>query len=284
MEKMYFNEDFIANIINKYKETKDSTYLGLLYEPLKSQITGMIAKQFSYNSVIQDNKDDVISYCFISIIQSIKNYKHERGKLFPYFNRVIKNTLIKLSKILRTDKEIYLYESFINEETEYDFLEFAEIENTFNKTESKIKIHNTNNKDYREQVENDLTYIYHRYKNAINSLTFYTTGKYNFYLLIHKVRCELEHGEEILNNKEEILKNVEIAKNFLNFILEWIELFVPKEKLKVFVPKSSNDLHVNKRLIKEINLLHKKYAHTLENANKTFIIELLINLMETGGE
>lgn len=91
----YFPEKEMVEVLKKYKDTKSEKYFEILEPKLVAVINGMINKEFSYNTYVKSNRDIVISECLFAILQSYQRFDPEKGRLFAYTNRIIKNTLLK---------------------------------------------------------------------------------------------------------------------------------------------------------------------------------------------
>jgi hypothetical protein len=104
----YFIEKEMIELVRLYKVSGDDTVFLKIAPVLDTLINGMINKEFSYNYHIKNNRSDVISECMYEILKSMKRYDPDKGRLFAYINRIVKNTLIKYytgSRKIR-DKEI----------------------------------------------------------------------------------------------------------------------------------------------------------------------------------
>lgn len=106
----YFIEKEMIELVRLYKATEDDAIFLKIAPILDTLINGMINKEFSYNYHIKNNRSDVISECMYEILKSMKRYDPDKGRLFAYINRIVKNTLIKYytnSRKVRDKELIY---------------------------------------------------------------------------------------------------------------------------------------------------------------------------------
>lgn len=115
----YFNEDqFMSEIfplVQQDKKLPDSFAYSMF------NITdGMINTEFRNNLYVLSNREELKQCCFFEIMKSIKKFKGEKGRSFAYFNRIIKNTLLReyYKHIRRSSKECKIYDLLPNDYTE----------------------------------------------------------------------------------------------------------------------------------------------------------------------
>ena len=56
---------------------------------------GMINAEFGNNTYVLENRDDLKQECFCEVLKSLRKFNVDKGRSFAYFNRIIKNTLLK---------------------------------------------------------------------------------------------------------------------------------------------------------------------------------------------
>lgn len=96
----YFPETEMVDILKEYKMTKSDETFKLMEPRFIAIINGMINKEFSYNSYIKNNREDAIANCLLAIMSSYQRFDPEKGRLYAYTNRIVKNTLRKMSEKL----------------------------------------------------------------------------------------------------------------------------------------------------------------------------------------
>lgn len=108
----YFNEKEMNILVKEYKMNNSEQTFKKIEPGINQIINGMINKEFSYNSLIKNNKNDAVSECTYEILRSLKNYDPDRGRLYAYVNRIVKNTLLKYTSTHRKykNKEIFYTE------------------------------------------------------------------------------------------------------------------------------------------------------------------------------
>lgn len=107
----YFNEEeFLSEIlplVHQDKKLPDSFAYSIF-----AITDGMINTEFRQNTYVLANRDELKQQCFFEILKSLKKFKGEKGRSFAYFNRIIKNTLLKVYyKNMRiSSKELKVYD------------------------------------------------------------------------------------------------------------------------------------------------------------------------------
>ena len=59
-------------------------------------INGMINKEFYRNYHIKNNRYDAYTECIYEILNSLERYDPDKGRVYAYFNRIVKNSLLKI--------------------------------------------------------------------------------------------------------------------------------------------------------------------------------------------
>ena len=92
---VYFIEDEMVEVLKEYRFTKSEKVFEKIEPKIVAIINGMINKEFSYNTFIKGNREAAISECMIEILKSYHRFDPDKGRLYAYTNRIVKNTLIK---------------------------------------------------------------------------------------------------------------------------------------------------------------------------------------------
>lgn len=109
----YFSEKEITKLVKEYKVTKSDEVFEEMSKPIYNMINGMINKEFYYNSIVKDNREDIQTECFFEILKSLEKYDPDRGRVFAYFNRIVKNTILRCyNKIKKINSKELLYTNF----------------------------------------------------------------------------------------------------------------------------------------------------------------------------
>lgn len=123
----YFDEDNFRNEILP-KIRNGSVLPNSFVKDIFSITDGMINTEFRNNVYVLENREDLKHECFLEVLKSLKRYDGEKGRSFAYFNRIIKNTLLKWYhnnakiqskevKIVDVTKEFEGGEDFTDEES-----------------------------------------------------------------------------------------------------------------------------------------------------------------------
>lgn len=91
----YFSEKDILILVKDYKINKNNLTFQKMSKPIDQMIDGMINKEFYHNDIVKNNRNDIHSECFIEILRSLEKYDPEKGRVFAYLNRIVKNTILR---------------------------------------------------------------------------------------------------------------------------------------------------------------------------------------------
>lgn len=91
----YFPELEMVDLLKTYKISQSEEVFRQLEPKLVGIINGMINKEFRSNPIIINNRNDCMSECMFEIFKSYRRYDPEKGRLYAYTNRIVKNTLLK---------------------------------------------------------------------------------------------------------------------------------------------------------------------------------------------
>jgi DNA-directed RNA polymerase specialized sigma subunit len=205
----YFIEKEMIELVRLYKVTEDDSVFLKIAPVLDSLINGMINKEFSYNYHIKNNRADVVSECMYEILKSLKRYDPDKGRLFAYINRIVKNTLIKYYTNSRKikDKELIYTElaKNSNEEVEDDIA-------------VKVGLNNSNRVIEDFTTIEDSLQIKPKMKNVILDIntSVYITYKYIVYLK-EAIQFYLENPQILKNIISELKYDPRISFDFVKY-------------------------------------------------------------------
>ena len=218
-KKMYFDEKMAQECILRYQESKDMNDLAPLYHQFVAQANGMLNKQFYANDLIKDNRDDAIAYAIYEIYKSLQRFTLEKGKVFPYSNRIIKNTfLMYYQKLLKHSCEMSIHElqnSNNDENSDDDIFGYV---NDFEKdpvvcksgySGNPIKIFDHIGPESDEINIEDMQFVYFYFKSISDKLNILLNDKKELNSLILAIQENLE--EEIIpseTNKKKSITNL----------------------------------------------------------------------------
>lgn len=237
----YFPEEDMVKTLELYKQTKADKYFDILKPKLVAVINGMINKEFSYNEYIKTNRDVVTSECLFAIIQSYNRFDTNKGRLFAYTNRIIKNTLLKCyNKNIQIKKRESTYTDINSTLLNSDDIK-SEEDNIFNVSlmgesgviDDTYTIHNAletvMSKSHSLDVASSM-YIIYDYVKYIKDAVDYFLEEKNFRQLIHDSKFESEakfdfsdYYNRIFTNQEIFYRNLlENIQYTLTSVLDWI--------------------------------------------------------------
>jgi hypothetical protein len=247
----YFDEDRAKNNIELYYQTNNMRYVEELYNDFVNVIKGMINKEFSSNNIIKDKElqQDAISSCLLEIYKSIslKRFKTEKGRVFGYVNRIIKNTLLQFYIKNIKNKEIPITSINVNsDDTEMSNNEAMDLLKETNKEKNNIENIGTNirifdfmkddskTKDKTlKRCKKDFTYLYNFFNQiSININKVLTTEtEYNkFYNYINSVLDFDEYKinafglfDSNLTHPKLLKKSLKEINRIMNKLMNWIE-------------------------------------------------------------
>lgn len=284
MQDNYFNEEDTKILLLKYYKNNDEKILNDLIINLKPIILGMINKCFSYNSYVKDNYEDVYQECLLNIFLVLKNkkIKLQKGKIFSYINRVVKNTILVFDiKTRKYEENIIPFNTLsvnLNDQDkdESDFDDM--IDTMYNETNYFSDIKNEG------IIKNELvsiTLIYirlkelNKYLNIIDKDEFFNSLKYN----------------DNTNEKLDYLYYSELIEDLKEFISDIIFKFECRSNYFKKINKNIDYYLTNKNFIFPVKLFRKilktgdnKYFTKIKKINKNdknCYINLLKLLLES---
>lgn len=115
----YFSEKDILILVKDYKINKNNLTFQKMSKPIDQMIDGMINKEFYHNDIVKNNRNDIHSECFIEILRSLEKYDPEKGRVFAYLNRIVKNTILRCyNKTKKINSKEMLYTNFCKNQDE----------------------------------------------------------------------------------------------------------------------------------------------------------------------
>lgn len=281
MSSNYFNEEDTRVLLSKYYNTNDEKILEDIIINLKPIILGMINKCFSYNSYIKDNYEDVFQECLLNIFIVLKNkkIKTQKGKIFSYINRVVKNTILIFDgKTRKYEENVITFNNLSSnleqqDKDENDFDDLIDVLYNEEKTYSNnIKPNNVIN---NELVSITLVYIWLKELNnlliKLNKDFFYNELKYNNntnenidYLYYNEII------EDLKNIISDILNKFECRSNYFKNIKKDINYYLLHKNYKFPINLLRKILKTNdKKYFSNVKKITKKdkdcYINILKN-------------------
>lgn len=291
----YFIEKEMIELVRQYKSTKSDLIFNKIAPVLDTMINGMINKEFSYNHHVKNNRNDVISECMCEILKSLDRYNPDKGRLFAYLNRIIKNTLIKFYTQSRKVKDKELIYTDLNKnsiEEDEDDIAFkvglnnsGELISDDTESESSLML-NPSMKNTTLDIGTSIYILYHYITYVKDSIQFYLDNPTIFKAVIKKMKYEqrvtFDFTQYYANKQHNIPDTVlyhtilESLIISLNNILNWLSTTYP-DKMKT--EPESFDGELSNRAIGYIRKFVKKRLKK-ENLINHFKVEDLIELIQ----
>ncbi len=235
----YFIEKEMNELIKLYKKDKNNEQLFKQIEPsLYGIINGMINKQFYGNYHIKNNRTDATSDCMMAILSSLDRYNPDKGRLFAYTNRIVKNTLMSFYKKSRKirDNEMNNNEIMRNlDENEIDE-DMSLKMSMINKNNDDMSIETTSLSDCTcKNVVLDIdtsVYIIYKYVNYLQTATQFYLDHSDIYKqlidgLVYDTTVNFEfenYIDSIIMNKYDIYNNIlDNLNDSLHNIIKWLQ-------------------------------------------------------------
>lgn len=277
----YFSEKEMIKLVKQYKNGDESSF-NEFYKSINKLINGMLNKEFSYNTYIINNRDDVIAECMYEIIRSLKRFDPDKGRLYAYLNRIIKNTAIKYyNKYKKTKTYELSYTDLIkNIDSEGDDINLDNIvfsismkvfntqaDDSFNSQDFKLK---PMCKNIPLELEESIYIIYKYLSNLKDCLNFYYTNVKNDDIIndmIYKIENDLDLNIEFKFNSlfkskkrfyRELITNIyQSLSNILTFI---------ENKYGKIINKDENTINYD-------GIISKRSVGYLRNIVNNYIME-----------
>ena len=244
----YFNEDVFRSEILPNINSPGYILPESFVNDIFAITDGMINTEFRNNTFVINNREELKQECFFEVLKSLKKFNCEKGRSFAYFNRIIKNTLLKIyyknNRICSKEVKILdIINDYDNQDDTFTFDEALSIilspQNLYyeNSIKENTKIFNLffdtdlskqNAIDKKKQLEDNIDIAILHYLNKI-------------LYIINEFKKSDNYKDNFLNY---IIRNADInyeigKKNIIDIIYECEELFTK------CINKLSNKIDVN---------------------------------------
>lgn len=295
---LYFPEKDMVELLKEYQQTKSEEVFNKMMPKLTAIINGMINNSFSYNTYIKKNIDDARSECVYEIITSYKRYDPERGRLYAYTNRIVKNTLLKYSKkIENMQNKESTYTDINSRISEMSQTNYNAEENIFNLctnyADDETMIENifnniSNNKrvdisssiyiiyNYVNHVNDIIKFFIHNpdeYSKVLENISYDTTVEFNmfeyyeytiltkkefYFNLLDNLYFVTQTLKNWINDNFEI-KNISEPENYTGIISDRMLCYIRKYVVDNFKDNILNDNMNREDIIKFMNYVISSY-------------------------
>jgi len=201
----YFNEDdFRENILPLVKSKKQLP--NSFVKDIFSITDGMINTEFRNNVFVLNNREELKQECFFEVLKSLDKFNCQKGRSFAYFNRIIKNTLLK----------IYYKNNKINSK-ELKVLDITkDVENSDDLTmDEAFTIINDNILFNENDLEQNSSIFYPAFDCNLSKENKRLKTKQNHFFVEYSIYIYLK---SLVNFIDDLLSNKETKESFLNYI------------------------------------------------------------------
>lgn len=300
-KKMYFDEEKMQKCLELYKKNNNKIALEVLFINIQKIAEGMFNKHFNKNKKLMKNKEDVLQQSLLEVFKSLHRYDEDKGKLYSFINRIIKNTFLNYDlKMNKLEKEIPI-SSFISQDENiledeiFDVIKINDNEFIFGskKNMKLIKLYDYFKKDEKiepsEKTIRDYSYIYNMLTSIENKLEVALKNHNIFKEYLLFIDIEMDNGiiiddyvdctKGLKNNIDEI----EIYKKLFETTIttfkkskEWIKRIYNVDKNINF--KDDNYLLISKNFMKHLTKIKNQYLKIPKYIDRYKYIEFLFNL------
>ena len=254
----YFSEKDVLNLVKLYKFSDSKHNKNEIFckmsKPIQQMIDGMINKEFYYNDIVKNNRNDIHSECFVEIIKSLEKYDPERGRIFAYLNRIVKNTVLRYyNKRKKINEKEMLYTTFSK--------------NTEEEVDNDIILNLGNNTYHNEETFSEQENI----QSLISNKTH--TSQESYYIIYYYIKQLKNNIKIYLDNddlRNELLEDIKIDPNVTFDFDKYSQTNLLTDKL-VFSRILS---YLNITFSKLLNWIEKYYSKSLVKEPKTFDAKL----------
>ena len=254
----YFSEKDVLNLVKLYKFSENRNNKNEIFckmsKPIQQMIDGMINKEFYYNDIVKNNRNDIHSECFVEIIKSLEKYDPERGRIFAYLNRIVKNTVLRYyNKRKKINEKEMLYTTFSK--------------NTEEEVDNDIILNLGNNTYHNEETFSEQENI----QSLISNKTH--TSQESYYIIYYYIKQLKNNIKIYLDNddlRNELLEDIKIDPNVTFDFDKYSQTNLLTDKL-VFSRILS---YLNITFSKLLNWIEKYYSKSLVKEPKTFDAKL----------
>lgn len=254
----YFSEKDVLNLVKLYKFSENRNNKNEIFckmsKPIQQMIDGMINKEFYYNDIVKNNRNDIHSECFVEIIKSLEKYDPERGRIFAYLNRIVKNTVLRYyNKRKKINEKEMLYTTFSK--------------NTEEEVDNDIILNLGNNTYHNEETFSEQENI----QSLISNKTH--TSQESYYIIYYYIKQLKNNIKIYLDNddlRNELLEDIKIDPNVTFDFNKYSQTNLLTDKL-VFSRILS---YLNITFSKLLSWIEKYYSKSLVKEPKTFDAKL----------
>ena len=289
--KYYFNEKEMKNHLKRYKEYNDKSSQEQLIIGVAAVINGMINKEFYHNKYVKNNRSDMINECVIEVIKSLDRFDPNKGRIFAYVNRIVKNTLVRA---YNKNTKIFHHEN-----TFTDIFNLANNscngELTDNEAENAVKIgmHSLRTQDSQEvkvvPIDKKRVDISEE-ESALISYVFFSEANKKLDLLKYdkQIRNELyEHMKTDPNLKFDFKENIHIYTNIINMAsdiihlqLNWLEFNFPNiSETCINLNHDMTNFKISKNFMRKIRKVTRESKYLPKDFYDKFNIEDIIKFI-----
>lgn len=254
----YFSEKDVLNLVKLYKFSENRNNKNEIFckmsKPIQQMIDGMINKEFYYNDIVKNNRNDIHSECFVEIIKSLEKYDPERGRIFAYLNRIVKNTVLRYyNKRKKINEKEMIYTTFSK--------------NTEEEVDNDIILNLGNNTYHNEETFSEQENL----QSLISNKTH--TSQESYYIIYYYIKQLKNNIKIYLDNdvlRNELLEDIKIDPNVSFDFDKYSQTNLLTDKL-VFSRILS---YLNITFSKLLSWIEKYYSKSLVKEPKTFDAKL----------
>lgn len=254
----YFSEKDVLNLVKLYKFSDSKHNKNEIFckmsKPIQQMIDGMINKEFYYNDIVKNNRNDIHSECFVEIIKSLEKYDPERGRIFAYLNRIVKNTVLRYyNKRKKINEKEMIYTTFSK--------------NTEEEVDNDIILNLGNNTYHNEETFSEQENL----QSLISNKTH--TSQESYYIIYYYIKQLKNNIKIYLDNdvlRNELLEDIKIDPNVSFDFDKYSQTNLLTDKL-VFSRILS---YLNITFSKLLSWIEKYYSKSLVKEPKTFDAKL----------
>lgn len=233
----YFNEKDISELVKEYQKCKSDKIFKKIIPSIEYMIEGMINKEFSYNFHVKNNIDEVKQICIMAILKSLEKFDPDKGRLFAYMNRIVKNNLLIYYYKSRKVKDKESNYTDFSKNTEYVMDDDNVLSYSNDKNESSLEmledsiIDSSPHYIYKLKMSDSIYIVYHYIKNLKENFDIYIDNKENFDSLLEDIKTNpfinfdfLKYYNNSIIKERLIYQRLIISiSNNLGKVLKWLE-------------------------------------------------------------
>ena len=229
---------------------------------------GMINTEFRNNTFVLEYRDELKNECFYEVLKSLRNFNCDKGRAFAYFNRIIKNTLLKIyykNHRLKT-KEIDFFSISVLNDNSYSLDEALEnIPEIYNKKVCNL----TDELNVNKYESNIFSINFNTDYSKINKLVKKNQNIDNIDSAVHKYLSNIIfHIDEILNDDIKFLNFF----NYLKYDLQFKHVISEKDCKRIFI--NCKDLFIG--CLEKLNCKNIESTEINNNNNSVLVTTKVI--------